>query len=259
MQTLYKDEAVTIAPNLDGYLLSDFQYTLGDLSDGFWLKRCATLYRYVDVRDREFFSPHHGSSHTLPHIQFIWWLRTGGRGVEAFYFLSPSKTYPYSTSFARVSSEPDAASFAKRAMPFDNSSLQWSPQGSGLSDDVEETFDRLYERYVTHYDNRARLPEKAVALQPVEVEPSYFQGVANPLQVLLAGAASTTELQFGFTRAAAKLWTQYARYQANSQLAEGTNELAQTGAMVLVSGLDLARRQAVSLSIPGQQSQGQTT
>ena len=42
MQTLYKDEAITIAPNLDGYLLSDFQHTLGDLSDGFWLERCAT-------------------------------------------------------------------------------------------------------------------------------------------------------------------------------------------------------------------------
>jgi hypothetical protein len=25
MQTLYKDEAITIAPNLDGYLLSDFR------------------------------------------------------------------------------------------------------------------------------------------------------------------------------------------------------------------------------------------
>ena len=44
MQTLYKDEAITIAPNLDGYLLSDFQHTLGDLSDGFWLERCATMF-----------------------------------------------------------------------------------------------------------------------------------------------------------------------------------------------------------------------
>jgi hypothetical protein len=55
MQTLYKDEAITIAPNLDGYLLSDFQHTLGDLSDGFWLERCATLYRYVDARDSRIF------------------------------------------------------------------------------------------------------------------------------------------------------------------------------------------------------------
>jgi hypothetical protein len=48
-----------IAPNQDRYLLSDFQYALGNLSDGFRFERCATLYRHVDVRDREFFSPHH--------------------------------------------------------------------------------------------------------------------------------------------------------------------------------------------------------
>jgi hypothetical protein len=43
-------------------LLSDFQHALGDLSDGFWLERCATLYRNVDVRDRKFFSAHHVTS-----------------------------------------------------------------------------------------------------------------------------------------------------------------------------------------------------
>jgi len=32
MQALYKHEASTIAPNLDGHLLSDFQHTLSDLS-----------------------------------------------------------------------------------------------------------------------------------------------------------------------------------------------------------------------------------
>jgi hypothetical protein len=161
-------------------------------------------------------------------------------------------------AFARVSSEPDAASFARRAMPFDDSSLQWSPQGSGLSDDVEKTFDRLYERYVTHYDNRARALEKVVALQPVGVEPSYnFQTVGNALQVFLADAGSATQAQYGFRRTAA--WSQYARYQANTQLAEGTNELAQSGVMFFVSEPDLATRQAFSLSIPGQQPQGQTT
>ena len=35
MQTMYEDEAITIRPNQDGYLLSDFQYTLGDLLNGF--------------------------------------------------------------------------------------------------------------------------------------------------------------------------------------------------------------------------------
>src|SRR5262249_49672803 len=64
MQTMYKDEAITIAPNQDRYLLSDFQHALGDLSDGFWFERCAALYWHVNVRDREFFSPHHV---TLPN------------------------------------------------------------------------------------------------------------------------------------------------------------------------------------------------
>ena len=34
MQTVYKNKAIIIAPNQDGYVLSDFQYALGDLSDG---------------------------------------------------------------------------------------------------------------------------------------------------------------------------------------------------------------------------------
>jgi len=49
-------------------------------------------------------------------------------------------------------SEVDAAAFAQCAIPMDSSSLQWSPQGSGLSGNVEETFERLYERHITHYE-----------------------------------------------------------------------------------------------------------
>jgi hypothetical protein len=62
MQTMSEDEAITIPPNQDGYLLFDFQHTLGDLLDGLWFERCAAFYRHVDVRDRKFFSPHHGTS-----------------------------------------------------------------------------------------------------------------------------------------------------------------------------------------------------
>jgi hypothetical protein len=39
MQTVYEDEAITIAPHQDGCLLSDFQNTLRDLSDGLWFER----------------------------------------------------------------------------------------------------------------------------------------------------------------------------------------------------------------------------
>jgi len=51
MQTMYEDEAITIRPDQDGYLLY-----------GLWFERCAAFYRHVDVRDRKFFSPHHGTS-----------------------------------------------------------------------------------------------------------------------------------------------------------------------------------------------------
>lgn len=46
----------------------------------------------------------------------------------------------------------DAATYARRAVPVDYSSLQWSPIGTGLTDNAEKTFDRLYERFVTRYD-----------------------------------------------------------------------------------------------------------
>jgi hypothetical protein len=54
MQPVCEDETITIAPNLDGCFLSDFQHTLRDLLDDLWFERCAALYWYVDVRDRNF-------------------------------------------------------------------------------------------------------------------------------------------------------------------------------------------------------------
>jgi hypothetical protein len=45
-----------------------------------------------------------------------------------------------------------AASIARKALPADDSTLQWSEAGSGLSDDIAQTLDRLYARMVTRYD-----------------------------------------------------------------------------------------------------------
>jgi hypothetical protein len=56
VQTVYQDEAITIAPNQDWGLLPDIQHTLRDLLDDFWFERCSAFYRHVDVRDRKFFS-----------------------------------------------------------------------------------------------------------------------------------------------------------------------------------------------------------
>ena len=46
----------------------------------------------------------------------------------------------------------DARSYALKVLPNDDSALQWSPTGTGLADDPDKTFERLYERYVVRYD-----------------------------------------------------------------------------------------------------------
>jgi hypothetical protein len=54
-----------------------------------------------------------------------------------------------------LGSEGDASDFARRAVPADDSSLQWSVVGSGLTSDANKTFERLYERFVARYDTHA--------------------------------------------------------------------------------------------------------
>jgi hypothetical protein len=48
----------------------------------------------------------------------------------------------------------DAASLARLALQVDDSSLQWSPVGSGLTDDPNATLERLFERLVRRHDGQ---------------------------------------------------------------------------------------------------------
>lgn len=48
----------------------------------------------------------------------------------------------------------NALTFARQVLPSDDSSLQWSPAGSGVAEDPDKTFQRLYSRLVTKYDVR---------------------------------------------------------------------------------------------------------
>jgi hypothetical protein len=48
----------------------------------------------------------------------------------------------------------NAVSIARRALTQDDSALQWSELGSGVSDDLTKTLDRLYARMVTRYDTQ---------------------------------------------------------------------------------------------------------
>ena len=47
----------------------------------------------------------------------------------------------------------DARTHALKVLPDDDSALQWSPTGTGLTADPDRTFERLYERYVSRYDS----------------------------------------------------------------------------------------------------------
>lgn len=49
----------------------------------------------------------------------------------------------------------DALSFARKIIGPDDSSLQWSPVSGGITDDVEKTFARIYDRMVVKYDGRS--------------------------------------------------------------------------------------------------------
>lgn len=51
--------------------------------------------------------------------------------------------------------EGNALSFAHKVLPADASSLQWSPLGSGLTADPNLAFERLFNRFVTQYDERS--------------------------------------------------------------------------------------------------------
>jgi hypothetical protein len=51
-----------------------------------------------------------------------------------------------------LASNIDAGSIARKALPNDDSSLQWSSIGTGLTENVDKTFDRLYSRMIARYD-----------------------------------------------------------------------------------------------------------
>jgi hypothetical protein len=48
----------------------------------------------------------------------------------------------------------DAVSFARSVLPADDSSLQWSPLGSGLTTDPHKQLDHLYGRLIGRYDEK---------------------------------------------------------------------------------------------------------
>ncbi len=54
-----------------------------------------------------------------------------------------------------LQSQPDAIAFARKAMVEDDSSLQWSPPGSGVTRDAAATLEQIYERFVTYHEKQS--------------------------------------------------------------------------------------------------------
>jgi hypothetical protein len=52
----------------------------------------------------------------------------------------------------RVAGDGNAVSIARQALPDDDSTLQWSELGSGVTDDLSKSLEKLYVRMVTRYD-----------------------------------------------------------------------------------------------------------
>jgi hypothetical protein len=55
-----------------------------------------------------------------------------------------------------LKSDGDAATISRQAVPADDSSLQWSMIGTGLTRDPEKTLAHLFERFVSRYDGHHR-------------------------------------------------------------------------------------------------------
>lgn len=51
-------------------------------------------------------------------------------------------------------------SYAHAVLGADDSSLQWSPMGSGLTADPERTLEQLFDRFVTTYDKHSTAPRR---------------------------------------------------------------------------------------------------
>lgn len=93
-----------------------------------------------------------------------------------------------------LKSDNTALDFGKIAVPLDDSALQWSPIGGGLTSDPQATFDQLYQRLVTHYDKssvRHRSDDdvwRMVAAQlkehqvPVDLQPKKVEGRTDSVE-----------------------------------------------------------------------------
>ncbi|WP_170787100.1 DUF3037 domain-containing protein [Ruegeria lacuscaerulensis] len=122
------------------------------------------------------------------------------------------------------SKEETAEIYAKKVLPFDDSSLQWSECGSGISFDMESTFDRLFERHVIRYDTKqkARRTDEDV-WRPVR-DSLKERGVNLQLETKVV-TGSTDTIEFGKAWKNGK-WHAYEALSMDLADAEGIKDKA---------------------------------
>lgn len=121
--------------------------------------------------------------HLFPDVDrraFLLGLRLLKRGLTSLAMLTSAEPL--------LADQTDALALARRVLPPDDSSFQWSPMGRGFAEDAEGEFLRLYERLVAKYDGdprpnrsddaiwrpvREMLGERRV---PIEFEERTFRG-----------------------------------------------------------------------------------
>lgn len=99
------------------------------------------------------------------------------RGLERF-----SERLSQESAIGLLGFEGDAKSFARQMLPDDDSSYIWGPLGSGLSEDPALTLDRLYERFVSKYDERSRAQRDDAAVWKPVKDKLAERNLANRLQ-----------------------------------------------------------------------------
>ena len=92
-----------------------------------------------------------------------------------------------------------AGDYARIALPHDDSSLQWSHVGFGLTEDPQKTFDRLYHRLVSQYDRvKKRRRSDEDVWRPVEAKLKEH-GVNVELETKrIEGKADSVEFRHAF-------------------------------------------------------------
>lgn len=118
----------------------------------------------------------------------------------------------------------DAESFAKLVLPPDDSSLIWSNVGSGVTKDPLETLESLYRRFVSRYDESARVTrDDAAVWQPVR-EKLAERNLADRLQSkLISSPIDEVEFQHAWKNGA---WHCYQPLSFDLVTGEGIREKA---------------------------------